>query len=267
MKRKTLITMTLAGLVLTAGTLAAQVELAPYINIHYDRVDPAQMQAWEANGKEWVEAFSGAKVGKEFYWRAYQSGFSYAWVSDMPDYAFLDLRDAQNEMLNEKLGEEKMAALAAGGGSAVIEHYNEIWKYEPDLTYMPAGFNPDAMGAINVAVVDIKPSMGKEYRELVKEAIEALAKVEAPVNFFGYSTPYGAGSYAFVSWGENRAGLHSGPEIGALLGEAEGAEKAQEMFARYMNCVAAEEDRDWRVRSDLAYMSDGEMMQKEEPAE
>ena len=38
MKQKTLITMALACLVLMAGTLAAQ---APYISIHFDRIDPA----------------------------------------------------------------------------------------------------------------------------------------------------------------------------------------------------------------------------------
>ena len=45
-----------------------------------------------------------------------------------------------------------------------------------------------------------------------------------------------------------------------------GEEKAKELFTRYMNCVAAEEERDWRVRRDLAYMSD-EMMEKKEAAE
>jgi len=267
MKQSTFITMVLVCLVLMAGALAAQVEPAPFVTIHFDRIDPAQTVAWEANAKEWVESFSGAKVGQELSWRAYQSGFSYAWVGDMPNYAFLDQRDAQNKTLNEKLGEGKMAELEAGGAGAVVEHYSEIWKYEPEMAYQAAGFNPAEMGAINVAVVDVKSSMGKEYRELVKEAIAALQKVEASINFFGYSTPFGAGSYAFVSWAKDRAALHSGPDIGALLAEAVGAEKAQEMFGRYMNCVAAEEERDWRVRSDLTYMSDAEMMEKEEPTE
>lgn len=267
MKQKTFVVSTLACLLLTAGAVAAQVEPAPFITVHYDRIDPAQTMAYEANAKQWVEAFGGAKLGKEFYWRAYQSGFSYAWVSDLTNYAALDARGAQNEMLNEKIGKEKMAELSAGGSSPVVEHYNEIWKYEPEMSYIPAGFDPAGMGAISVGVTDVRPSMGKEYRELVVEAIAALKKIEAPVNFFGYSVKYGSGSYAFVSWGKDRAGLHSGPEIGGLLAEAVGAEKAQGMLARYLNCVADDEDRDWRVRADLAYMSDGEMMAKEEPAE
>ncbi len=267
MKLRTRITMALACLVLMAGTLAGQAEPAPYITIHYDRIDPAQMADWEANSKQWVEAFGEAKVGKEFNWQAYQSGFSYAWVGDMPNFAFLDQREAQNEMLAEKVGAEKMAALEAGAAGAVVEHYNEIWKYEPGMSYLPADFSPAGMGAISVAVVDVKSAMGKEYRELVEEAIAALKTIEAPVNFFAYSTPFGKGSYAFVSFGEDRAALHSGPEMGGLLTEAVGAEKAEEMFGRYMNCVAAEEERDWRVRPDLSYAAGGEMMEQEEPTE
>ena len=74
MKHKTLSVMLVAGLVLTAGAVVAQVEPAPFITIHYDRIDPAQMAEWETNGKKWVEAFRGAKMGPDFYWRAYQSG-------------------------------------------------------------------------------------------------------------------------------------------------------------------------------------------------
>jgi hypothetical protein len=264
--KRSLITMTLAGLVLVAAALPAQIEPAPYITVHVDRIDPAQMTAAEKNNKDWVEAFKAANLGSDFYWRAYQSGFTFAWVSDMPNYAYLDGQDARDKMLADKLGEEKLEELESGANS-IVEHYTEIWKYQPDLTYMPEGFSFEGMGAINVATVALKPSMGSEYRELVKEAIAALKKVEAPINFFAYSTPFGEGSYSFVSWAKDRASLHSGPDIGALLTEAVGAEKSQEMFGRYMNCVADEEDRDWRVRPDISYVSDGEMGDEEKTME
>ena len=228
--RQSPIAMILAALVLVSAALAAQVEPAPYITIHYDRIDPAHMSAWEENNKQWVEAFSAAGIGAEMSWRAYQSGFTYAWVSDMPDYAFLDGQEARQKMLQEKLGEGKLAELEAGAAGAIVEHSNEIWKYQSEMSYMPEGFSLAEMAAINVGVVDVKPGMGEKYRALVKEAIEALAKIEAPVNFFGYSTPYGEGSYAFVSWAKDRAALHSGPDMGELLTEAVGAETTQEMM-------------------------------------
>jgi hypothetical protein len=263
--RQSPIAMILAALVLVSAALAAQVEPAPYITIHYDRIDPAHMSAWEENNKQWVEAFSAAGIGAEMSWRGYQSGFTYAWVSDMPDYAFLDGQEARQKMLQEKLGEGKLAELEAGAAGAIVEHSNEIWKYQSEMSYMPEGFSLAEMAAINVGVVDVKPGMGEKYRALVKEAIEALAKVEAPINFFGYSTPYGEGSYAFVSWAKDRAALHSGPDMGELLTEAVGAEKTQEMYGRYMECVAGEEERDWRVRPDISYLP-GEGMAEDAPA-
>ena len=105
--------------------------------------------------------------------------------------------------------------------------------------------------------------MSKEYREVVKEAIAALKTIEADVNFVAYSTPYGAGSYAFVTFGKDRGALHSGPEMGALLDEAVGEEKSKELFKRYLGSVASEEERDWRIRKDVSYMGGGDMMDHE----
>jgi hypothetical protein len=264
--RKSLIPLTLAVLVLAATGASAQIEPAPYITIHYDRIDPAHLQAWEGNARDWVTAFSKAGIGVELGWRGYQSGFSYAWVSDMADYAWLDGTEARAKKLDQALGEGKLEELEAAAAPAVVEHYNEIWKYEPELSYQHDGFSSDGMRAINVATVTVKPGMGDEYQELVKEAIAALESIDAPVNWFAYSTPFGAGSYAYVSWGENRAALHSGPEMPELLTKAVGAEKMQEMFDHYVNCVAGEEQRDWGVRPELSYMGP-EMMAEEGEAE
>lgn len=262
--RKSLISLTLAVAMLAAVGASAQIEPAPYLIIHQDTIDPAHVQAWEQNAKDWAVAFGGAEVGADMGWRGYSSGFTYAWVGDMSDYAYLDGQEARNKQLAEMLGEGKLEELEAAGAPAVLEHYNEIWKYEPELTYLPEGFDLAGMGAINVATHTVKATMGKEYRELVKEAIAALETIEAPVNWLGYSTPFGAGSYAYVSWAKDRASLHSGPEMGEMLTEALGAEKSAEMFGRWVNCIAAEENRDWRVRVDLSYMGAAMMEEEEE---
>jgi len=250
-------------LVLAAFALPAQEEPAAYITVHIDNIDPAQMTAYEANNKDWVEAFKAAEAGSDYYWRGYQSGFSYAWVSDLPNYSWLDGNQEREKMLGEKLGEGKMEELMAGGGSAILDHYSEIWKYQADLSYMPEGFDTAEMGSISVSTVSVKPSMSKEYREVVKEAIAALKTIKADVNFVAYSTPYGAGSYAFVTFGKDRGALHSGPEMGALLTEALGEEKSKDLFKRYLGSVASEEERDWRIRKDVSYMGGGDMMDHE----
>ena len=267
MKKKSLVTLILGVAFLVAALLPAQMEPAPYVTIHYDRINPEQMMAWEENGKDWVEAFSAAKAGSDNYWNGYQSGFTYAWVSEMPNYAYLDDTDAREKMLVEKLGEGKLEELEAGAEGAVVEHHNEIWKYQADLTYAPEGFSNEGMGAVNVTTVTVKPSKGEEYRGLVKEVVAALAKSKAPINFFGYSLPYSKGSYAFVTWAKDRAALHSGPEMRALLTEALGAEKTDQMYADYLKCVADVDERDWRHRPSLSYMSDAEMMEEKEAME
>lgn len=261
---KSRISLTLAVVVLAAVAASAQVEPAPYVVIHQDTIDPAHVKAWEQNAKDWAEAFGAAGLGADMGWRAYRSGFTYAWVSDMPDFAYLDGQEERNKKLAEMLGEGKLEELDAAGAPAVLEHYNEIWKYDAEMTYMPEGFDLAEMKAISVATHTVKATMGKEYREMVKDVIAALEKIDAPVNWFGYSKPFGAGSYAYVSWAKDRASLHSGPDMGELLTQALGAEKSAEIFGRYVNCIAAEEDRDWSVRRDLAYLGPPPMENEEE---
>jgi hypothetical protein len=255
--KKSLVTTGLAlAIVLAATALPAQVDPAPYITVHYDRIDPAHAEAWIENNKAWVKAFQEAKAGEEFYWRGYQSGFTYAWVSDMPNYAFMDDNEAREKALNEKLGEGKMDELMAGGSGAILEHHNEIWKYQADMSYIPEGFSPAGMNSINVSIDRIKPSMGKEFGELLKDVVAAMKKIEAPINWFAYHIPFGEGDYAFVSWAEDRAALHGGPDFGELLTEALGQEGSKEIFSRYLKCASTSEERDWKVRPDLSYVSD-----------
>lgn len=254
--KKHLVTVCLAiALVAVATVLPAQ-EPAPYITVHYDTIDPSGTQAFEQNSKDWVEAFAAAGAGEEYFWRAYQSGFTYAWVSDLPNYAYIDDAEARDKAATEMIGEDKMNELVAGAQGSITSHYSEIWKYQADMSYAPEGFDPSGMKAISVSFDTVKSDKGKEYQALVKEAIEAMKKVEAPVNFFSYSIPFGRGGYAWVTFGENRADLHSGPQMGELLTKAVGEERAQAMFSEFLDCIATTEDRDWRIRQDLAYVGE-----------
>jgi hypothetical protein len=263
---KTLVA-TLALAVLLAPSAAfAQVEPARFIVVHYDRIDPAMTAAYEANSKEWVEAFTAAGIGKEYNWRGYQNGFTYAWVSDMPDYAWLDGTEERWAKAGEMLGEGKLEALEAGASKAILEHYTEIWKYEPEMSYQPAGFDPSSMNAVNVSIDFVKPGSGEQFRVVVKDAIAAMKKIEAPINFFAYSIPFGKGSYAFVSWAENRGALHSGPDFGELLTEAIGSEESQKLYQRYLSSAHDTEDHDWRARHDISYIAGAESPGAKAPA-
>jgi hypothetical protein len=247
--------MATCAVALAASALTAQPQPAPYILVHQDTIDPAQLQAFEENNKEWVEAFKAAGADAEYSWRAYQDGFTYAWVSDMPNFAYLDDGEAREKAIDEMLGEGTMEKLMAGNTPPIIEHYTEIWKFEPDLSYWPEGFDVSKMNAINVSTDSIKPGTGADFREMVKEVIAAMKKLEADVNWFAYSVPFGKGSYAFVSWAEDRAALHGGPDMGDLLTEALGSEGAQGMYARWLDAMSATENKDWRARRDLSYVA------------
>jgi len=253
--RTRVMTIALAGVLALASTsLIAQ---APYLLVHFDQISPEGSHAFEANAKDWGKAFSEAGLGSEHSWDAYSSDFTYAWVLEMPDWAYMNGNAARQAAIAEAVGKETMAALIAGG-SAAVSHYNEIWKFEPSLSYFADDFSPDGMTAINVGIHYVKPTMEEDYKSVVKDVVAALAKIGAPMHFFGHSIAAGQGSYAYVSYGENRAALHSGPEIGALLAQAEGPEGAQTLFERWTACITNVEERDWQVRPDLSYSPSAE---------
>ena len=252
--RKSRLAMMMVGLaLLSASILPAQMEISPYLTVHYDEIRPEQSNAYEANGKAWVDAFEAAGIGPEYGWDGYNADFTYAWVSDMPNWAYLDTAEARQKSVVDTLGEEKFAALMEGANSAVARHHTEVLKFEPEMSYMPEGFNPMGMGAINVGTQYVKPARSAAFQAMVKEVVAAMKKVEAPIHFLTYSVAFGEGSYAFVSWGEDRAALHAGPQMGALLAQALGPEEAQAMFQNWTETIDKVVDKDWRVRPDLTY--------------
>jgi len=241
------------GVALTLlAPLTAQAQSPAYIMVHYDEVMPAGSEAFEANSAMWVEAFTAAGLGAEHGWDAYSSDFTYAWVSPMPNWAFLDSAEARFAEVGEAVGEEKMAELLSGGAHTTT-HYSEVWKSEPELSYMQEGFDPSGMKAANVGVHWVKPSANDEYRAMVKDLVAAVGKVETDINFMAFSVAMGDGSFAFVSWGEDRAALHAGRGMGPVLTEALGPEGAQDIFQRWVDSVVKVDDRDWGVRADLSY--------------
>ena len=244
------------ALALAALPALAEIRPAPYIVVHYDTIDPAQTQEWNAVQKEWAEAFRKAKAGKDHYWPAYQSNLTYTWVSDMPSFGYLDGGEARDKAASELVGEGVMERLQAGTAPAILEHYTEIWKFEPELSYWPEGLDPSKMNAIRVRVDTIRPGKGETFEKLVKDVVAAMKKINAEVNFFAYSIPFGKGSYAFVNWGTNEAALHSGPSTRELLSKALGEEKSQAMYSNWLKHVTSTESSDWLIRKDLAYASD-----------
>jgi len=244
------------ALALAAFPALAEIRPAPYITLHFDSIDPAQTQEWNKVQREWAEVFRKAKVGQDHYWRAYQSYFTYAWVSDMPSFGFLDGSEARDKAASELVGEGMMEHLEAGSSPAIREHYTEIWKFEPDMSYWQESLDPSTMNAIRVRIDTVRPGKGQTFKELVGDVVAAMKKINAEVNWFAYSIPFGKGSYAFVSWGTSEAALHGGPSTRELLSKALGEEESQAMFSSWLKHVSSTQSQDWSIRKDLAYTSD-----------
>ncbi len=240
------------SIALCATVAVAQIEFAPYVTVHYDVVDPGDSQQYEQNAKDWVKAFADAEAGADWTWVGYQNGFTYGWVSPMPNFAYLDAAEDREKAMVAMLGEESATKLMSGMG-LVQRHHTELLKYEPDLSYLPEGFTLDGMHAVNVTVHTVAPGKAKDYRAMVADVVAALGSVDAPVNFLGHSVTFGQGSFAYVTWAESRAALHGGPEMGELLAEAVGPEKAQELYGRFLDTVDEISEQDWRIRGDLSF--------------
>jgi hypothetical protein len=236
------------------GAAADEHEAPPtYLTVHYDRIDPAKVADFEANGRMWVETFKELGMGAEYGWTGYSGpNFTYAWVSSMPNFAYLDDSPARMKAVSEAVGEEKMAELIAQPG--LLSHHTEVLKEEPTLSYFPEGFSLPTSGVGHVGVHHVRPGMEEAFTELVGKVVAAYKQVESPMGFAGHRVAFGEGSFLFVSFAESLGAFYSGPNTGAVLAEAYGPEVAQEIFAKWGECISGYETSDWQLRGDLSYV-------------
>jgi hypothetical protein len=246
-----------AAALLTAPAISMAAEHAgpaPYLIVHYDQIEPSMSGEFETNAKEWVEACTGAKLGEEWTWWGYSNAeFGYAWVYEMPDFAYLDGQDAREKAFAEAIGEGKMKELMAGS-KAIQTHHTEVLKSMPELSYHPEGFDPAKAGFVRMGIHHVKPAMDEAFQELVKRVVTAFQKAEAPMGFTGYQVAFGNGSYAFATFAESAAQFYSAPKTSELLAKAEGEEASQQMFEDWGNCISGHETLDWQFRPELSYM-------------
>lgn len=238
-----------------AVAFADQHEEAPtaYSMIHYDDVGPANSPAYEENAKDWVESFTEAGMGAEWEWRTYSGpNFNYVFITDVPNYAYLDGDDERWEAVVEVIGAEKIAELEAPGVSDA--HRHELVKRMPELTYMPEG-GMGEVGFVHLSRHSVKPGMGDQFKELVAEVVAARKQVGSSMAVLGSSVEFGQGSYQFVTIAKDAAAFYSAASTREVLTEAYGAEKAQALFDGWRSCITDYETSDWQFRPDLSYMS------------
>lgn len=224
----------------------------PYSIIHFDDVGPGNATEYEQNAKEWVAAFAEAKAGVEWAWRTYSGpNFQYAFVTDVPNYAYLDGDEARWAKLSEVIGAEKIERLSAGGGSN--GHSHEMVKRLPELSYMPKDGMGD-YGFVRLSRHTVKSGMGEQFKAAVGKAMEATRKAGGPMAVLVSEVRFGTGNYQFVTVAKDAASFYAAPGMGQVLAQAYGPEKAQELFDEWRGCISNYETSDWQFRPDLSYM-------------
>jgi hypothetical protein len=263
---RSVFTVAIAALFLVSApavVLAEHHEEAPprYTMIHYDDVDPANAPAYEENAKAWVAAFKEAELGEEWAWWTYSGpNFTYAFLTDVPNYASLDNADERWGAVVEAVGKEKLDELSADGGGASA-HRHELTKKLPEYDYTPEG-GVGEVGFVHVSTHSVKPGMGDQFKELLAKVTEARKKVGGPMAVRANHIEFGHGSYQFATLAKDAATYYSERGTGKVLTEAYGADEAKAMFDQWRECVTDYETSDWYFEPELSYMPG--MYEKEE---
>ena len=224
-----------------------------YTMIHYEEVGPANVLAYEENSKAWVAAFEEAGAGEEWAWRTYAGpNFNYAFLTDVPNYAYLDGDDERWAAMVEIIGKEKIDALSADGGGAT-GHRHELAKDLPEYDYTPEG-GMGEVGFVHLATHSVKPGMGKQYKALLTKVTAARNKVGGGLAVRAYHIEFGHGSYQFAILAKDAATFYSAMSVGATLREAYGPEEAKAIFDQWRDSITDYETSDWRFMPELSYM-------------
>lgn len=242
-----------------------------YTMIHLDDVGPANAPAYEENTRAWVAAFKEAGLDEEWSFRSYSGpNFTYAFLTDVPNYASLDNADERWMAMAEKIGKDKIDELSANGGGSNA-HRHELTKKAPEFDYTPEG-GVGEFGFVHLSTHSVKPGMGDQFKKLLAKVTEARTKVGGGLAVRASEIEFGNGSYQFATLAKDAASYYSATSVGKILGEAYGPEEARAMFDQWRECITDYETSDWSFEPELSYMpgmyEDEEMMDdKEEMSE
>lgn len=107
---------------------------------------------------------------------------------------------------------------------------------------------------IRVGVHHVKPAMTDRFKEMMGEAVAALAKAESPIGFDTFEVQFGEGSFVVVAGAESAAAFYSAPSTGELLNKALGTEGTATMVQEWRDCITKYETGDYTTRPDLSYV-------------
>jgi hypothetical protein len=227
-----------------------------YAVVHVDHLQAGGLRRFATARKVWLDVLArhGTTDGRGLYLQTGDSGF----LSLRPLRTLGELDGAPAAMkaaLADLDPRDQKAYDDASDALLVPPHRNEIWRFDPDLSFAAAdpiaSLAAAAWGKMIAEEIDPSPA-GADYEKAWAEIRAALEHEGYPLVRVAYWSRYGSGNLVSFWLSKSQVEfLHTKP-VEATVEAALGAEKASELFARQRKAVLASDSIDVIPRIDLS---------------
>lgn len=250
MKQIKLITI-LLFFVLTPLVTMAQEKSYQAFWIHEDRVKASKIDEYEAIAKDLVAACKEHNVQETQWLTLKLNDHSYLYVTPLENFAELDKNAFKT--LNDKMGDEKVAALFDRFNPTYDEHGDYIVYLNNSLSYMPEGMTqtPEGQNYRTMYYNYVTPENDKNFAKSLKKIKESFTKHNSKLHYRVYKTGFGVmGTYYMIAVAaeSNTASAKAGDENWELMGDD--FSKLLKEMNQYI--WKSDEKKGW-IREDLSY--------------
>ncbi|HEY1584396.1 MAG TPA: hypothetical protein VGH63_01840, partial [Polyangia bacterium] len=127
-------------------------------------------------------------------------------------------------------------------------HTSEIWREEPELSYLPTGRR--LTEAVQLVIEDVKPTA--DYEAAWKPIAAALAQAKFPVERRTFFSSYGSGRTLSFWLAPSAAVLKAAPTLQQALTSVVGEERAQALLAAWRACVLSSQTLDVEAKPEMS---------------
>ncbi|MCB1036886.1 MAG: hypothetical protein KDD47_23875, partial [Acidobacteria bacterium] len=199
---------------------------ASYTLVTLHRVEPSKLGDYEANRRQWVEAFRAAEMGEEgSFFATAGVDFTYAYIRQLSSLEEID-GTSWTRQLRSQVGPERFAALTSQG-EAVVEERRELLRPLPELSYQPKVPLTAPPGHVRLGIHQVKPQHRERMLGLLEELRKAYVKTDYPFPMEAHEVLFGEGSISLVVLAPDEVSFRAAPKTVDLLKTAFGAERAE----------------------------------------
>jgi hypothetical protein len=238
-----------------SGTDAAGAVI-PYAAVHVDHLQVGALTQFAEARRRWLRVLAQQSTtdGRGLFLQTADSGF----LSIRPLRSLGDL-DRQPALSAAALVSVDPAELRryddASDALLAPPHRNEIWKYDPDLSFGVndpiAALGAAAWGKMTVEEIDPTPA-GQDYARVWREERTLLVGAEYPLVRVSYWSRYGTGDLVTFWLSKSQMEFLRTKSVEATVEGALGHDVAEALFARQRKVVLASDSVDVIPRLDLS---------------